>query len=186
MKKTIRKGGFFASMGSPKSWLERAAAIKAKAQKGGKPEPSALLKIDDANGETMEFPEIGDVSEIVEGVAVTAADGEHVFEADGKIYTVTVLGGAVTTVAVEDATDSTEEFITAVVEELAANEEFKTTALQAIEDLKTELATAKTDFEKLKATLKHKGDGLEPDAPKATSVRVGGKTIDLSKINLKK
>lgn len=85
MKKTTRQSSFFATLSGAKNWAERLAAIKAKASKGGKGKPNAELKIDDANGETMDFPEIGDVSEIAEGVAVTATDGDHIFEVDGKI-----------------------------------------------------------------------------------------------------
>lgn len=194
MKKTTRPAGFFATLTGPKNWAERLAAIKAKAKKNtSKPEPNAALKIDDANGETMDFPEIGDVSEIAEGVAVTAADGEHVFEADGKIYTLTVLGGKVTAVVVTEAEADTSaemnaetaEFVEAVAEGLAKAEEFETTATLEIADLKKQLATAVASLDKLKATLKHGGDGLGGDDDKSKTLKIGGKTIDLSRINLK-
>lgn len=195
MKKVIRPAGFFATLTAPKSWAERLAAIKAKASKAGKQKATAKLEIDDANGEKLDFPEIGDVSEIAEGVTVVATDGDHVFEADGKIYTLTVAGGVVTAVVVADAQDAAEmsaetaEFVEAVATGLAEAEAFKIEANAKIADLETKLAefaTLKADFAALKATLKHGDDGMgDGDAGKPKAVKVGGKSIDLSKINLK-
>lgn len=196
MKKVIRPAGFFATLTAPKSWAERIAAIKAKASKAGKQKPTAKLEIDDANGEKLDFPEIGDVSEIAEGVAVVATDGDHVFEADGKIYTLTVASGVVTAVVVTDAQDPAEEmsaetaeFVEAVATGLAEAEAFKVEANAKIANLETklaELATLKADFATLKATLKHSDDGMKSDdLEKPKAVKVGGKSIDLSKINLK-
>lgn len=195
MKKVTRPAGFFATLKGAKSWAERVAAIKAKAQKPGKQKPNAKLDIDDANGETMEFPEIGDISEIKEGTVVNATQGEHVFEADGKLYTIVVENEIIKSVVITDKEDGrtedvmnaeTAEFVQAVAEALADAEQFKVDATAQLEALKTELASAKTDFTKLKATLRHSGDGLGGDGTSPTSIKIGGKTIDLDKINLPK
>lgn len=194
MKREIRPAGFFAKMTGAGSWADRLAKLKAKAKAKTKPAATAKLEIDDANGETMVFPDIGDVSEIVEGVAVTATDADHVFTADGSTYTITVLDGKVTTV-IEDTTeededpgaDQTGDFIEAVATELATNETFRTTAQASIDAANARADKMEADLVALKKLLKHKGDGTNEEggagAPKA--VKVNGMTINLDKINLK-
>ncbi len=195
MKKTIRTGAFFAKAEGVLSWKDRAAKIIGKA----KPKATAKLEIDDqATGEKLVFPEIGDVSEIAEGVAVTATDGPHVFVADATTYTVEVLDGKVVSVVetpteeeqtAEAMSEETVEFIGAVAEAMEASEAFQTTATAKFLKLETDLATALETIKTLKATMSHKapkegeGEGEEGDKPKA--FKVGGKSIDLSKINLK-
>src|SRR6478735_4774337 len=114
MNKQIRTGSFFAKAEGAPSWKDRLAKMTGKA----KPKATAKLEIDDANGETLVFPEIGDVSEIAEGVTVTAADGEHVFTADATTYTVVVTNGVVTSftetpieVAAAEMSAETVEFV---------------------------------------------------------------------------
>lgn len=202
MNKPIRKAGFFAKLngGGGGSWADRLAALKAKAAGKKKPAATAKLEIDDATGETLVFPEIGDVSEIIEGVTVTATDGDHVFTADGSTYTVTVEAGKVTKV-VEDQTDpeedetivakedQTDEFIEAVAIELAANEEFRTSAQALIDAQALQITALGEEIKKLKGLMKHKGDGTNDDDDKGgagKALKIGGKTIDLDKINLNK
>jgi len=193
MKRPFKTGGFFAKADGAPSWRDRLAKLRGAGKP--KPKPTAKLEIDDANGETLIFPEIGDVSEIAEGVAVTATDGEHIFVADAITYTVTVAGGLITAVVetpVEDAPPAdamsaeTAEFVEAVAFELETNEAFRTTAQASIDALTTGLATANATIATLKATMSHKapkeGEG-DDDKPK--SFKVAGKTIDLTKINLK-
>lgn len=179
--------------GSKLGWRERLAALKGK---GKQHKPTAKLEVDDATGEKLVFPEIGDISEIAEGVAVTATDGEHVFVADTTTYTVTVAGGKVTTVvetpveAGEDPEAETEmnaetvAFVEAVAEALEVGETFQATATADIAKLTTDLATALAEIKTLKSTMSHakapEGEGGEPK-----EFKVGGKKIDLSKINLK-
>ena len=191
MKRSFKTGAFFAKADGAPSWRDRLAKLRGK----GKAKPTAKLEIDGANGETLIFPEIGDVSEIAEGVAVTATDGEHIFVADATTYTVTVAGGLITAVVetpVEDAPPAdamsaeTAEFVEAVAMECETNEVFRTTARAEIDELKTSLATALGEIKTLKATMSHKtpkeGEG-DDDKPKP--FKVAGKTIDLTKINLK-
>ncbi len=194
MKKTIRSGSFFAKAEGALSWKDRLAKMRGK----GKAKPTAKLEIDDATGETLVFPEIGDVSEIAEGVAVTATDGDHVFTADATTYTVTVLDGVITAVvevpteeeaAAEAMSEETVEFIEAVAEALEVNEAFRATAQAAIDKLTTDLATAVGTIANLRATMTHKGDGTGDDGnggagAGATGLKINGKPIDLSKINL--
>src|SRR6187402_1573001 len=139
MKKTIRSGGFFAKAEGAPSWKDRLAKMTGKA----KPTATARLEIDDANGEKLVFPEIGDVSEIAEGVAVSATDGEHVFTSDTTTYTVTVAAGVITAVvetpieeapAAEAMSEETVEFVQAVASGLEAAEAFQATATADIKD----------------------------------------------------
>lgn len=192
MKKTIRPGGFFAKAEGGLSWKDRLAKMRGK----GKPKPTAKLEIDDAvSGEKLIFPEIGDVSEIAEGVAVTATDGPHVFTADTTTYTVEVLGGKVVSVVeapIEEEAQAAEmsaetaEFVEAVAEALGVAGEFQATATAKFTKLESDLATALETIKTLKATMSHAepGEGEGTD-PKPKTFKVGGKAIDLSKINLK-
>ena len=192
MKRPFKTGGFFAKADGAPSWRDRLAKLREK----GKAKPTAKLEIDDANGETLIFPEIGDVSEIAEGVAVTATDGEHIFVADATTYTVTVAGGLITAVVetpVEDAPPAdamsaeTAEFVEAVAMECETNEAFRTTARAEIDELKTSLAAALGEIKTMKATMSHatppEGEG---DKGEPKKFKVAGKTIDLTKINLTK
>lgn len=195
MKKVVRSAGFFARAEGAPSWRDRLAKMKL----GGARKSTAKLEIDDANGEKLIFPEIGDVSEIAEGVAVTATDGTHVFVADTTTYTVEVLAGSIVSV-VETPTEAaaeaeaeamspeTVEFIEAVAQALEAAEEFKATAEAKIEAQANLIATMQADFTKFKATMGHKddkGDGLGEDDDKKKKVSIGGRSIDLAKLNLK-
>jgi hypothetical protein len=162
---------------------------------GGQRKPTAKLEIDDANGETLSFPDIGDVSEIVDGVTVTASDGTHVFTADNSVYTIEVAGGKVTKV-VEDQTGDpapgaeamspeTVEFIEAVAEALEAHETFRVTAQATIDAQAQTIATMQADFVKFKATMGHKSDKDDVLEKGEKKVQIGGKSIDLTKLNLK-
>ena len=191
MKRPFKTGSFFAKADGAPSWRDRLAKLRG----AGKAKPTAKLEIDDANGETLIFPEIGDVSEIAEGVAVTATDGEHIFVADAITYTVTVAGGLITAVVetpVEDAPPAdamsaeTVEFIEAVAFECETNEAFRTKAQGEIDELKGSLATALGEIKTMKATMSHaKPPEGEGSAGEPKAFKVGGKNIDLTKINLK-
>jgi hypothetical protein len=155
----------------------------------------AILEIDDANGETLIFPEIGDASEIAEDVAVTATDGAHVMTVDGRTFTVDILNGKV--VAVTEDTPATEEeaaaemsaetaeFVQAVAEALEEAAEFKATAEAKIAEQATTIATMLEDFKKFKATMGHSDDRAPAGDDDKKQVVIGKKKIDFSKINLK-
>ena len=190
MKKTIRSGSFFAKAEGKLGWKDRLAKMRGK----GAAKPTAKLEVDDANGEKLILPEIGDVSEIAEGVTVTATNGDHVFTADATTYTVTVLDGVITKVAEaptaeEEApsamSDETVEFIEAVAQELETNEAFRVSAKASIDALTAGLATANATIAALKSTMSH-GKAKEGEgAGEPKGFTVGGKKIDLNKINLK-
>ena len=174
--------------GSKLGWRERLAALKGK---GKQHRATAKLEIDDATGEKLIFPEIGDVSEIAEGVAIEATDGEHVFVADTTTYTVTVAGGKVTAVAETPTGEAETEmnaetvaFVEAVAEALETGEAFQATATASIEKLTTDLATALAEIKTLKSSMSHKAP-KEGDGDDMKEFKLGGKKIDLSKINLK-
>lgn len=191
MKRIIRKGQFFAKAeGAKLTWKQRAAAL-VKGKK--KEEATAKLEIADrATGKVIVFPEIGAVSEIDTDVAVTAEDGQYVFEADGFVYTVDVKDGKVTNV-VEDQTgedvmnSDTTAFIEGVAEALETAETFQTDATARIEKLETDLATALTTIKDLRSKISHKSDRDDEDPEKDPKgkIKVGGKEINLGKINLK-
>jgi len=194
MKQIPRTGRFFAKAEGVLSWKDRAARMLGK----NKPKPTATakLEIDDANGEKLVFPEIGDVSEIAAEVAVTATDGPHVFTADATTYTVEVLAGKVVSVvetpieeeapAAEAMSEDTAAFVEAVAEAIEASETFQVTATARMLKLETDLATALGTINTLKATMSHgaaaEGESTD-DKPK--TFKVGGKSINLDKINLK-
>ena len=191
MKIPFRKASTLSKAEGPKlGWRERLAALKGK---GKQHKSTAKLEIDDATGEKLVFPEIGDVSEIAEGVAVTATDGEHVFVADTTTYTVTVAGGKVTAVVetpTEEAAGETEmnaetvAFVEAVAEALETGEAFQTTAGARITKLEADLATALVTIGTLKSTMSH-GKAKEGEAEETKEFKIGSKKIDLSRINLK-
>lgn len=194
MKKVLLTGGFFAKAEGTPTWRDRLAKMKLG---GGQRKSTAKLEIDDANGEALIFPEIGDVSEIIEGVAVTATDGTHVFTADSSVYTIEVAGGKVTKVvedqtgdpapAAEAMSPETVEFIEAVATALEAAEEFKATAEAKIEEQANLIATMQEDFKNFKATMGHKSDKDDDsaDGDKKKTLSIGGKSINLAKLNLK-
>jgi len=192
MKKTIRPGSFFARAEGATSWKDRLAKMTGKA----KPKATAKLEIDDANGEKLLFPEISDVSEIAEGVAVTATDGEHVFTSDTSTYTVTVAAGVITAVietpladpnapAAGAMSEETVAFVEAVAEAMEASETFQATARWQIEELIASNKKLTNDLATLRATMSHAKpkEGEGDDEPK--TFKVAGRTIDLSKINIK-
>jgi len=192
-KRTISARFFAKAEGVSLGWRERLAKLKgSKAPRSA----TAKLEIDDAvSGEKLIFTEIGDVSEIAEGVAVTATDGTHVFTSDTTTYTVEVLAGKVVSVvetpiegdpAAEAMSAETAEFVEAVAEALEVAGEFQATAEGRITKLETDLATALGTIATFRATMSHaapaEGEGTDP---KPKTFKVAGKSIDLSKINLK-
>lgn len=118
-------------------------------------EAKAELVIDDSNGVTLTFPDISDIAEIAQGVAVDAPDGTYVIANAPDTITVVVLSGVVDSVTVDtpavaavDATEleaDTQAALTAIVEEVVA--------------LKASNVSLVAELKDLKASLKH---GVEP------------------------
>lgn len=115
----------------------------------------AELIIDDSNGTSLTFPDISDVSEIVEGVAVTAPDDTYVIADGDRTLTIVVASNVVTTVTIDDPADveaatseELEQVLSAIVEE---NETLK----GEVATLTAELKTFKGEFVALKSALKH-------------------------------
>jgi len=170
------------------TWREAAAKLGIKVPKEKK--PNMLFEIDGANGEKLTFTEANDVTEIKEGSAVTAEDGEHVFVTDGNTYTIQVESGKVTKMEVvpveENTTDmsaETVEFIQAVAAELEKNENLFAEMKTNFETLKGENESLKTQIKDMKALMSHGGDD---DDKNPKGLKIGNKTIDLTKINLNK
>ena len=64
-------------------------------------EAKAELVIDDSNGVTLTFPDISDIAEIAEGVAVDAPDGTYVIANGEDVWTLVVLAGAIVSATME-------------------------------------------------------------------------------------
>ena len=124
-------------------------------------EVKAELVIDDASGTTLTFPDISDISEIAEGVAIDAADGTYTIAHGEEVMTVVVVAGVVTSVATE-----TPEAVAAVGGELDTE---VAAVLEAISDevvaLKAHNIKLVAELKDLKASLKHDTDeGKKPAA----------------------
>jgi hypothetical protein len=152
---------------------------------------SMIFEIDGANGEKLTFPEANDITEIEEGSAVTAEDGEHVFVADGKTYTIKVEAGKVTSLEVteeEPLVDSemsaeTIEMLQAIANQFEENATALASLRTELETARTESESFKTAFAEMKALMSHGGDDTDDDKDK--NLVIGGKKIDLKKINIK-
>ena len=114
-------------------------------------EVKAELVIDDASGTTLTFPDISDISEIAEGVAIDAADGTYTIANGDEVMAVVVVAGVVTSVAIETPEAVEGELDT----EVAA-------VLEAISDevvaLKAHNVKLVAELKDLKASLKHDTD----------------------------
>ena len=124
-------------------------------------EVKAELVIDDASGTTLTFPDISDISEIAEGVAIDAADGTYTIANGEEVMTVVVVAGVVTSVATE-----TPEAVAAVGGELDTE---VAAVLEAISDevvaLKAHNVKLVAELKDLKASLKHDTEeGKKPAA----------------------
>ena len=124
-------------------------------------EVKAELVIDDASGTTLTFPDISDISEIAEGVAIDAADGTYTIANGDEVMTVVVVAGVVTSVATE-----TPEPVAAVEGELDTE---VAAVLEAISDevvaLKAHNVKLVAELKDLKASLKHDtAEGKKPAA----------------------
>jgi len=177
-------------MKKPKmNWRTALANMRIKTPK--KKEADMIFEIDGANGEKLTFPDANDVTEIEEGSTVTAEDGEHVFVSEGNTYTITVASGKVTkleVVPVEEVetemSAETVEMLEAVAAALDSNE----TDILAIKAenvaLKSELAEMKESVKGLKALMSHAEDDDDEEKKKKKTLNIGGKKVDLTKINL--
>ena len=112
-------------------------------------EAKAELVIDDSNGVTLTFPDISEVAEIAEGVAIDAPDGTYVVAHSEGSMTVVVLGGAVvsatmdTPIEVEAAATEleaeTQAVLTAITDEVVALKASNFKLIAELKDLKTSL-----------------------------------------------
>jgi hypothetical protein len=171
-----------------KNWKTALAAMGIVPKNG---KPNMVLEIQDANGVNLVFPDVNDITEIEVGTAVTAEDGEHVFTADNNTYTIVVAAGVVTELEVEPIeppapapgpieptnvlTPETIEMLQAFADQFEAS----ATAIAALQAQNAELVQTIAD---LKGLMSH-ADDKKKDEP--TSIMIGGKQIDLNKLNLK-
>jgi len=127
-------------------------------------EAKAELVIDDSNGVTLTFPDISDIAEIAEGVAVDAPDGTYVIANGEDVWTLVVLAGAVVSATMEAPAEAeaaateleveTQAALTAIVEEVVA---LKASNVKLVAELKDLKASLKHDVEKPAAAAVAKG-----------------------------
>lgn len=121
-------------------------------------EAKAELVIDDSNGVTLTFPDISDIAEIAEGVAIDAPDGTYVIANGDEAWTLVVLAGAVVSVSMEAPAAAAE----AVATELEADTQAALTAIvEEVVALKASNVKLVAELKDLKASLKHE---VEPAA----------------------
>lgn len=134
-------------------------------------EVKAELVIDDSNGTSLTFPDISDIAEIAEGVAIDAPDGTYVIANGEETITIVVMGGAVTSfsteaiVAEEPATELGAE-VEAVLEAVVAK----------FTDLEAKYVALEKDHKALKVSLKHEEE--KPGAAAAQQSAGKYKIID--------
>jgi homogentisate 1,2-dioxygenase len=140
-----------------------------------------VFEIDGANGEKLIFPDANDISEIKEGIAVTAEDGEHVFITDGKTYKIEVTSGKVAKIDITEEKEAEAEGadMQEVLQEFA--NEFEAKDLQ-ITEMKATISTLQKSIEDIKALMSHGKDDLKKEEK---DFFINGKKIDLSKIKNK-
>ena len=122
-------------------------------------EVKAELVIDDASGTTLTFPDISDISEIAEGVAIDAADGTYTIANGEEVMTVVVVAGVVTSVAIE-----TPAAVAAVEGEL------DTEVAAVLEAISDEVVALKAHNVKLVAELKDLNASLKHDTDEGNNV----------------
>ena len=116
-------------------------------------EVKAELVIDDASGTTLTFPDISDISEIAEGVAIDAADGTYTIANGEEVMTVVVVSGVVDSVS--DGSGTIEE----VAAELGAEvQEVLAAITDEVVALKAHNVKLVAELKDLKASLKHDTD----------------------------
>lgn len=136
-------------------------------------EVKAELVIDDSNGTSLTFPDISDIAEIAEGVAIDAPDGTYAIANDTETITIVVVGGVVTSFTTEAVVATTEPAAT----ELGAEVEAVLEAVVAkFADLEAKYVALEKDHKALKVSLKHEGE--KPGAAAAQQSASKYKIID--------
>jgi len=119
---------------------------------------TAELSIDDANGTTLTFPDISEISEINEGVSVDASDGTYTIANGDDALTIVVEAGKVTSVSAEEpefeaSTEDEENEVSAELDEEVA--QVLTVLGEQVVALKASNAKFVADLADLKKSLKH-------------------------------
>lgn len=112
-------------------------------------EVKAELIIDDSNGTSLTFPDISDIAEIAQGVAVDAPDSTYTIANGTDTITIVVVSGAVTSVTVDTAAPAASTELDA---EVAAVLE---AVVEAHKASKAEIVALKKELVELKASLQH-------------------------------
>ena len=135
----------------------------------------AELVIDDATGSTLTFPDISEISEITEGVAVSAADGTYTIADGEKAFIIVVAAGKVDSITedmpeVEASTEDKPETQAELDADLIATLEAVTDEVVAI---KKSYTAVTAELKELKASLKH--DTTEGKKPAEAKTEITNK-----------
>ena len=134
-------------------------------------EAKAELVIDDSNGVTLTFPDISDIAEIAEGVAVDAPDGTYVIANGEDVWTLVVLAGAVVSATMEAPT---------VAEAVATEVEAETQAV--LEAITEQVVALKASNVNLVAELKDLKTSLKHDVEKPAAAASANKNVPQFKV----
>ena len=116
-------------------------------------EVKAELIIDDSNGTSLTFPDISDVSEIAEGVAVSNADGMYTIADGDNTITIEVLNGTIASVVIVEPTDDSAEATAEVLD--AEVQAVLETLVEANVSQKALIVALQKEMKDLKVSLKH-------------------------------
>ena len=119
---------------------------------------TAELSIDDANGTTLTFPDISEISEINEGVSVDASDGTYTIANGDDALTIVVEAGKVTSISAEEpefeaSKEGEESEVSAELDEEVA--QVLTVLGEQVVALKASNEKFVADLADLKKSLKH-------------------------------
>lgn len=112
---------------------------------------NAELVIDDANGKTVTFPEITEVSELAVGVATDAEDGTYVFVDGDNTITVVVLGGVIDSLEIVEK--EIEEEVSTDIE--AETQQLLSTLVEGFVSQNLKIVALEQTIVDLKKSLKH-------------------------------
>jgi len=137
-------------------------------------EVKAELVIDDSNGTSLTFPDISDIAEIAEGVAIDAPDGTYVIANGPDTITIVVMGGVVTSFTTAPIVGATQDATAGEVD--AEVLQVLEAVVDAHKELKAKFVTLEADHKALKVSLKHEEE--KPGAAAASTSASKYKIID--------
>ena len=135
---------------------------------------TAELSIDDANGTSLRFPDISEISEINEGVSVDASDGTYTIANGDDALTIVVESGKVTSISAEEPIMEPEAAVEPTPEPTAELDDEVAQVLTVLGEqvvaLKASNAKFVADLADLKKSLKHDTTEGKPKPDKIVGI----------------